>query len=147
VVKRLALVVLLLAGCAPPEGSGDAPTPKPFYSKAPSSATPTPAPIPETAQTAVVRGTVLDTNGKPVPDDVTLRFKALRPPFERVIPLKGGVYAAPGVPLRADLTITVERFGKVVLKLYRSVGPTETDVVFNIGGGASADPAASGVPL
>jgi hypothetical protein len=145
------LVALALTACAPPEDVQPAPTPRPVFSKAASTPIPTPIPVEETRTTTSIRGTVYDTAGNPVPDDVVVRIKAVRPPFDRPTPVKAGLYAAAGVPLRADLTLTVERGGKVLLTRYQGqLLGSATDVVINFGGPATAaDPGAPkyGVPL
>lgn len=152
-MRRWALACVLLAGCPAPEDVAPAPTARPAFSRAPGTPTPKPtlAPPAESRTTTSVRGTVFDTAGAPVPDDVVVRIKALRPPFDRPVPVKAGLYASAGIPLRADLTLTIERGGKVLLTRYQGQLPgAATDVVMNFGGPATAgDPEAPkyAVPL
>ncbi|MDB5097466.1 MAG: hypothetical protein JWM80_1887 [Cyanobacteria bacterium RYN_339] len=152
-MKRIAPLLLLLTGCGPSEAALEAPTPKPFYSKPPGlppAGTVTPPPVEDTRTTASLRGAVYDTAGHAVPDDVIVRIKAVRPPFDRIVQIKAGLYATTGIPLRADLTLTIERAGKVLLTRNRGpLGGNEIDAVFNFGVATGADPEAlkAGVPL
>lgn len=115
--RRIALLVAVLAGCAPQTtGAPPVASPSPAASVGPSAAAPSGTPsVPDLVwqRAGKMTGSVYDENGQLLTEGVTVTATSLNPsyPYAMTVEAQGGHYEVTGVPSSVQIKVTATKVG------------------------------------